>query len=169
MNWKAMFKGDFISAVEFDGKSPTLTIAKANMTEVFDEKTGRDKAKGTIWFKEIDRGWIVNKTNALCLVGMFGEETDGWVGKRVTLFAKLVKFGPKTEPGIRVKGSPDLKAPLTVTVKLPKKRPEDMVMEVTRASGASQKQTAQPQRAPEPPQDDAPPPGDDAWMNDAQS
>lgn len=132
-----MFKGDFISAVEFNGKEPTMTIADVRLVSMEDEKTKGSKDKGTVFFKEQSRGWVLNKTNAICLAAMFGEETAAWNGKRVTLKSQDVKFGPDTVPGIRIVGSPDLKEKLSVEVKLPKKRAFTMELIPTPAKGGS--------------------------------
>lgn len=130
MNWKALFKGDYIAAVELGDKRPTLTISDVKLCKL-EQEDGRQKDKGIVSFREVDRGWVLNRTNATCLAAMFGEDTEQWIGKRVTLFSTPVKFGPKVEPGIRVAGSPDLAADLDVTVKLPKKKPIVMRMTVT--------------------------------------
>lgn len=133
MHWKSMFKGDYIAAVEFDGKSPTLTVAEVRMAKLEGED-GRQKDKGVVFFKETDRGWVLCKTNAMCLAAMFGDQVEGWTGKRVTLFATDVKVGPETKPGIRVKGSPDIDKTLNVEIKLPKRKPFQMQLAPTKTS-----------------------------------
>jgi hypothetical protein len=131
MRWEAMFKGDYLAAAEFGSREPTFTIADVRLVAMPDEKTGRDKDKGTVFFEEIPRGWVLCKTTAQCLAAMFGPETEGWKGKRVTLRAELVQFGRERVPGIRVKGSPDLAAPVTASVKLPRKKPQEVRLVVT--------------------------------------
>ena len=131
MDYRALFKGEYISAAEFGDRRPTMTIAKVELCKL-EQEDGRQKDKGIIRFRETDRGWVLNRTNAECIAAMFGRETNDWVGKRVTLFSTPVKFGGKTEPGIRVKGSPDIAADVTVSIKLPRKKPQPMVLEVTR-------------------------------------
>ena len=133
MDYRAMFKGDYISAVEFDGRTPTLTIATVKMARLPSLKhEGQEEDKGVIGFKETPRGMVVNRTNAECIAGMFGGNTDGWIGKRITLHAVKVPVGPKEELGIRIMGSPDLERPVNVTVKLARKKPRQMVMAVTK-------------------------------------
>lgn len=130
MKWQAMFKGAFISAAEFDGRVPTFTVKEVKL-EKLEQDDGRQKDKGVIMFHEIDRGWVLCRTNAMCLAALFGDDTDAWVGKRITLFGTDVKFGGETKMGIRVKGSPDMEQPLNVEIKLPKKRPFTMRLEPT--------------------------------------
>lgn len=129
MDWRLAFRGSFISAIEFAGKEPTLTITGVKMVTVDDEKTKKTKEKLVVYFKETDRGWVPCKTTAMCLAGMFASnETAAWVGKHVTLYSAKVKFGPDVVDGIRVRGSPDLTAPVTITIKLPKKKAQAVVL-----------------------------------------
>jgi hypothetical protein len=149
MNWKLMFKGDYIAAVEMGDKTPTLTIKGVKLCKLEDDK-GRQKDKGIVFFKEIDRGWVLCKTNAMCLARMFGDDTNDWTGKRVTLFSTLVQVGKEKQPGIRVKGSPDIAAPMTVEIKLPKKKPFPMRMQVTTKGAVAE---PDPEPTPEPESD----------------
>jgi hypothetical protein len=125
MDWRAAFKGQFIKAVEFGGKEPTLTISDAKLVKVEDEKTKKEKDKLVIFFREIDRGWIPCKTACFCVSAIAGSnDTATWAGKRLTLFCDpAVQFGSLTVEGVRVKGSPDLTRPIDVTIRLPKKKP----------------------------------------------
>lgn len=121
MNIIGCFKGDYIAAVEFDGKTPTLTIDHVKVVELQDDK-GQAKSRPVVYFRETKRGWVLCKTTALALAAMFTPETDTWTGKRVTLLAMDVQVGRETKPGIRVKGSPDLNADVVFELKLPKKK-----------------------------------------------
>jgi hypothetical protein len=148
VNWKLMFKGEYIAAVEMGDKTPTLTIKGVKLCKLEDDK-GRQKDKGIVFFKEIDRGWVLCKTNAMCLARMFGDDTNDWTGKRVTLFSTPVQVGKEKQPGIRVKGSPDLSSAMTVEIKLPKKKPFTMRMQVT-AKGAVAEPEPEAEPTPEP-------------------
>jgi hypothetical protein len=158
MDWKLLFKGDNISAVEFLGKTPTLEIVDVKLCKL-QQEDGREKDKGIVHFRETDRGWVLNRTNATCLAAMFGRDTDSWKGKRVTLFAADVQFGKERIPGIRVKGSPDIAEAIEVEVKLPRRRPVKMTMQVTkRAAPVPGKPPAKPAaRPPRPPEEEEPP------------
>jgi hypothetical protein len=152
MDYRLMFKGDHIQAVEFQGKTPTLTIKSVALVELEDEKKKASKEKGVVSFKETPKGWVLNRTNAESLAAMFGAETDAWVGKRVKLQAVTVQFGKEQVPGIRVMGSPDIAKPVTFTLKLPRKRPREVTMLATAAKANGK---AAP---PPPPKEEEPPP-----------
>lgn len=138
MDYKLGFKGQYVSAVEIGTHQPTLTINKVVLEKVEslqkDDEGGAGKSRDriVIYFHEADRGWVLNRTNAECLVAMWGRETEGWAGHKVTIFATQVRVGPKMELGIRVKGSPELEKPLTVEVKLPRRKPTSMTLVPTK-------------------------------------
>lgn len=149
--WQTMFKGTYISATEFDGKKPTVTIKKITKQEL-ESEDGQKKEKMTIWFENWTRGFVPSKTVAMCIAAMWGDQIEGWIGKRITLYATQVKLGKKMVPGIRVLGSPDLKSNIQVEIKLPKKKAEHVTLMVTKKDAI---QTGEVTAKPEQP---APPP-----------
>jgi len=153
MNYQALFQGEYLKAAEFGTTEPTLTITDIKLEKLQSlkpEEEDKTKTKGVVYFREVDRGWVINRTNAECLRGMFGDETGDWIGKRVTLFATMVALGAKKELGIRVKGSPDIDAPVDVEIKLPRRRPVKMRLHPTDGGGSTRKRkpTQQPNTGP---------------------
>lgn len=140
MNYRKLIQSDYIAADEFGGSEPTLTITRVQLIK-FEDDGGKAKSKGVVSFKERDRAWILNRTNAECLAAMFGHETDGWHGKRVTLCAQSVRFGGETKNGIRIKGSPDLAQPVSFDLKLPKKKAQRVTLVPTTVRAQQQTQT----------------------------
>lgn len=109
MNADALLEGEYIKAVELDGTklpvNPTYRITAVDIERMPNiKKPGKEINKGVVTFAEIERGWVMNRTNVECLKALFGAETKGWLGKRVTLGVEPTKTGP----GIRVVGSPDI-------------------------------------------------------------
>lgn len=145
MHYRQLFIGDYVQATEFEGRTPTWTISRIEIRDLPSLKhEGEEQSKGVIFFSDFPRGWVMNRTNGECLAAMFGPETDAWVGKRVTLRAEEVQVGPKKDMGIRVVGSPDLKAPVTFDLCLPRKKPKKVTLAVTKAPGAAPAPARQP-------------------------
>jgi hypothetical protein len=125
------FLGQYITAAELIGKEPTLTIERVTLEKVESMKPTDDEGRGkmrdriVIYFKEArgGRGWLLNRTNAECIKELWSRETENWLGHRVTLHTQQVRAGPKMEPGIRVKGSPEISGPRTFDLCLPRKKP----------------------------------------------
>ena len=72
------------------------------------------------------RPWIPAKGMRRVLVALYGEQSDGFLGKRVTLFNDpTVTFGSDTTGGIRISHASGIKEPLTIalTVKRGKRKP----------------------------------------------
>lgn len=130
MDYGLGFLGEYITAAELVGKMPTLTINKVTLEKVESLKGGDDDAAGkmkdkiVIYFGESKsgRGWLLNRTNAEAIKELWGRETNEWLGHKITLFTQQVKVGKKMEPGIRVKGSPELTEPRQFELKLPRKK-----------------------------------------------
>ena len=124
MDATALTPGQYIRAADLGvlfPKTPTYTIRSASIEEMASLKPGAEKMveKGVLYFEEIKRGWVMNKTNVECLKALWGRDTKAWTGKRVTLTTEPTNTGP----GIRVLGSPELTANLLVVIKLPRKKP----------------------------------------------
>lgn len=81
---------------------------EAAIGDVVEELVGQDKEPKMVMYLDglppdlKGKGIIVNKTNKLIAIELFGAETDGWRGKKVRLEVVPVTFGGKTVKGIRL-------------------------------------------------------------------
>lgn len=158
MNAKFLNPSNYFSAAELEacaiaGREPTFKILAVALEDVEDQNN-RTKKKGSLTLEGADKPWLCNVTNARCLVAMFGEETDRWLGKRVTLHPERVMAFGEWTLGVRVSGSPDITAPVSVRIKLRKKKEQILTMKPTGTATAK----------PSPPK---PPPGpyDEMWRD----
>lgn len=91
-----------LEAADLDGTDMVVTIKGIGFGEV-----GEDKAKkGLVMLEEFPRSWVLNRTNLKRLIAMYGNETDAWIGKKVTLYPSETDFAGKTVPCIRVREMP---------------------------------------------------------------
>jgi hypothetical protein len=106
VDYELLFPGRFMKSIEFKGRDFTGLIESVE-TEMLPSRKGGKELKGIIGFKGVKKKWVLNRTNAECLVVLFGRDTNAWVQHRVTLYPA------QTEDGlaIRVKGSPELTEP----------------------------------------------------------
>ena len=49
--------------------------------------------KWVCYFDGTDKGLVLNKTNLNTIARLYGDDTDLWIGKPITLFATEVQFG----------------------------------------------------------------------------
>lgn len=88
-----------------------LTISRVTI-----ETVGQDdpEDKPIVYFAEVDKGLVLNKTNANTIAGLYGPETDGWAGKRIALYATEVAYQGKMTLSLRVRmKAPPAPAPTT--------------------------------------------------------
>jgi len=128
----------FLKSAEFNGRDVTYTIAEVALEELERDDNSKE-TKGIVAFRETSKLLLLNRTNSTCLKEMFGVETDAWKGKRVTFFPfpMVDPFTKKPITAIRLRGSPDLKAPVGVSIKLRKRKAQTMTMQITGAASAA--------------------------------
>lgn len=143
VDFDQLYPGRFLKSGELLGKKRTVTIDDIEIDELENEK-GK-KVQGIIHLKETEKQIVLNKTNGLCLRGMFGRKLSEWKGKRITIFQDQVRFGADTVDAIRIWGSPDIERDLQVTITLPRKKPFVMTMHKVSASGDQSARQSTPQ------------------------
>lgn len=112
-----LYPGRFLKAGNLQGRNVTLTIAGVDREELVGDD-GKPSTKATMQFTETKMGLVLCKTNGICIKAMFGTELAAWKGKRVTLMPDIWNG----EPCIRIAGSPDIAADMTVSVQLPRRK-----------------------------------------------
>jgi len=70
-----------------DGKDLLGTFTSWH-TEIVKNEKGEEKECFIATFKELDKPMIVNKVNRKILEALYGEKANGWIGKRVLIYAK---------------------------------------------------------------------------------
>jgi len=136
MDYRLGFQSEYLSALDLGTAEPTVCMERFTLAKVADPETGSQRQRLIAWFQGKTKGMIVNKTNALCLIAMFkSKDTDGWVGKSITLHVQEVKHKGEMMQAIRIKGSPDIAAPVSVEIKLPMKRPQTITLVPTKKAG----------------------------------
>ena len=123
LTYDQLFPGRFIKAGEMHGRAVTLTVRDVYL-DVLEQEDGREKQQAIIAWQETDREMALNKTNAQSIMAMFGPDSGDWIGKRITLYPETDSSG-LSDSGVclRVKGSPDITAPITAQIRLPRRKP----------------------------------------------
>jgi hypothetical protein len=142
-----LYPGRFIRAADLGKTKPVYTIDRVLADDLEGDRGAERKV--IVVFREIAQAWVLSKINGTCLLAMFGRDVRAWSGKRVCLYATDQLMPMPTAKGddrfcIRVYGSPDLTADLSVEFKVPKRKPILMTMKA-------------PSKKPQPLQDDAAP------------
>lgn len=104
MNINTVFESNYLKADEIQGDA-VVTISRIEL-EKLSKKGEKEEIKPIIYFNEMKKGLCANKTNSNTIAGMYGPETDNWIGKRITLFATEVDFQGSQVLAIRVRIRP---------------------------------------------------------------
>jgi hypothetical protein len=132
-SWRQAFSGRLMSAGTIpEGQTLTLRVRRAGAARVKDPTTKSKEVKLLIEWEDDVRDPVAGqpypplvacKTVCECVEAMFGENPDGWAGRRLTLYTDPeVKFGNDVVGGVRVAGSPDIQKAVTVKIRVPRKR-----------------------------------------------
>lgn len=93
------FPSTHIKASDLQDRDATVTIAKVTIEEI-----GKDREnKPVLYFQGKEKGLVLNKTNAQTIAGLYGQETDDWVGKAITIFPTQTDFAGEQVECIRVR------------------------------------------------------------------
>lgn len=103
MRMSQAFPTKYINAGDLQKQRHTLTIANIVMEEGID--------KPIIYFHGRQKGLACNKTNAMMIASLYGDETNNWIGQKVELYEAQVMFDNKFVPAIRVQApAPEMPA-----------------------------------------------------------
>ncbi len=96
-----VFDSKYLSAADLGGyeggKEYTLAIASVEKGE-FDNGN-----KFIIAFQNAKKALVANKTNTQRIAKLYGDETDAWVGKEITLYVDMADFQGRAVEAIRVR------------------------------------------------------------------
>lgn len=88
-----------LECADLNGQDVTVTIRDVDFHEVGEEKA----TKGVVYFQEYKRAMVLNRTNLKRIIAIYGNDTDEWPGKRITLYPSETDFGGRTVPCIRIR------------------------------------------------------------------
>jgi len=86
MDMSKYYPSEHLSVGDLDGYSHKLKISRTGEVEYKDKKTGETNTKPVIYFEGKEKGFVCNKTNNGTLMGEFGKDGDGWIGKEIELY-----------------------------------------------------------------------------------
>ena len=93
------FPSNWLRAADLNNRTIKVTIDKV----VFEEIGQNKDKKPVMYFEKVQKGLILNKTNATTIGAVYGQEFEGWTGKEIELFSMSVPFQGQNVPAIRVR------------------------------------------------------------------
>jgi hypothetical protein len=101
MKISQLFPSKYVKAADLNGKTVTLTISKLVVEEL---GHGAEKErKPVLYFQKATKGLVLNRTNAMTIAGLYGDESDDWEGKRVSIYPTRIRAFGAMQDTIRVR------------------------------------------------------------------
>jgi len=102
VNVNDYYGGSWIKADNLEGDT-TLTIESVEPTTYRDGKSGL-----LVKFQGTDKKWSLNKTNTKSIAYLYGNDTDGWAGKPITIYKSVTDYQGTPTPCVRVRLQQDM-------------------------------------------------------------
>lgn len=102
MKLSKVFPSKYLKADDLEDRDWPVTIKRVIIEKIGQGEEQQEKL--TVYFEELDKGIVCNKTNAITIEKLYGDETDAWVGKRITIYPNYdVQFKGEIVSAIRVR------------------------------------------------------------------
>ncbi len=100
MDYRSMYDREYVGAWDLPGDA-TVEIVKVDCKELNNGKSKNKKP--VLWFKGKDKAFVCNKTNGKIIAGLYGNDMDKWIGKKITLYATTTNAMGETVDCIRIR------------------------------------------------------------------
>lgn len=97
------FKSQYLRTADLKGQERTFTIDSVVLEEILSPDGGDSEEKPVVSFRDHSQRMILNSTNWDAIAEIYGDETDGWVGQRVTIYPTTTQFGSRRVECMRIK------------------------------------------------------------------
>jgi len=97
VNINDLFPSKYVKASDLKGRDVEVTIRTVEV-----EKIDEDE-RPVLYFQGMDKGLVLNRTNANSIAKLHGGEVSKWAGKTITLFPTETDFKGEQVACIRVR------------------------------------------------------------------
>ena len=89
-DYRSLYDKDFIGAWDLQGGDLTVTIKKVKGGELT-SVGGRKSKKPIVFMAHTEKGFALNATNGKTIASLYGNFTEKWVGKQITLYKSMTR------------------------------------------------------------------------------
>lgn len=104
VDFRSLYDRDYIYAFDLGGRDVTVRITSVEAA-VLTGSGGRKTRKPVVHFEGKEKGLALCKTNAKTIATLYGNDTEKWVGKSITIYPTTTMFGVETVECIRVRST----------------------------------------------------------------
>jgi hypothetical protein len=102
MKMSDIFPSKYVKAADLNGRTVTLVIKELRIEDMQNHANERER-KPVLYFERATKGLVLNRTNAMTIASLYGDESDNWVGKRISIYATKVRAFGQMQDAIRVR------------------------------------------------------------------
>ena len=113
MDVREFLGGSYLKAVDVT-QPMSVTIRDASREVVGQGQ--QQETKIVVYFSEVQKGVVCNKTNLGALVQAFGADTEHWKGQRVELYRDTCLFQGRSTDCLRLRAAPITPGPVATPV-----------------------------------------------------
>jgi hypothetical protein len=107
MKISEMFPRKYATGEDLQGKALMLTIAAVKAEKMTPQPGSPPVDKYVLYFQEAKKGIVLNRTLAEQIAEIHGQETDDWIGKRITIYPVPMTVAGKHRIAIRARAAHD--------------------------------------------------------------
>jgi hypothetical protein len=101
-HYQLLYPSEYIAACDLHEKDTTVQIEKVEV-ETLVGTDGKKQAKPVLTFRGAKKRMVCCKTNAKTIAKQHGNDTDGWVGKKITIYPTTCQSFGETKECVRVR------------------------------------------------------------------
>ncbi len=101
-HYRLMYPSEYLNAADLHDAEVTVTIESIKVEEV-PGVDGKKAPKPVLRFAKTEKRWPLPKTCAKVIAAKYGNDTAGWVGKKVTLYPTTCQAFGQIAECVRVK------------------------------------------------------------------
>ena len=84
-----LFPGRYLAGEDLGGQDAVVVIRRVEVEEMGRlDKKGETTQKPVLYFNGVDKGLVLNKTNAVSIAKMYGDVVEKWYGQPISLYPK---------------------------------------------------------------------------------
>jgi hypothetical protein len=91
----------YLRVVDIPADGLVVTIKDADV-ESIKSKDGSSADKGVLALSDGYKPFVLNSTNVDKLIELYGDETDDWIGKQISIVTPTVEAFGKQQPALRI-------------------------------------------------------------------
>ena len=101
-HYRRLYDSPWLASWDID-KDTVVTIKQVVAGEVGGHQGQAMKKRPIVFFEGATKGMVCNATNGKSIASMYGNDTDDWIGKRITLYTTDVEVAGAKVGAIRVR------------------------------------------------------------------